>query len=103
MSMRTEVALSVGEYHAFEAAGRQFLYMVPSAAVFGLDETSAAVLERLDEKPMAASDLVDQLADRFARKPSTIASTSSCRYAPSARPTLHRSRWPGKCRRRRSR
>ncbi|HJO04454.1 MAG TPA: quinohemoprotein amine dehydrogenase maturation protein [Acidobacteriota bacterium] len=66
MSVRSEVALSIGEYHAFEAAGRQYLYMVPSAAVFGLDETAAAVIEHLDGQPMAASELVEQLADRYA-------------------------------------
>ena len=26
------------EFHSFEAAGRRYLYLVPSAAVFALDE-----------------------------------------------------------------
>ena len=47
MSARTQVRLATREYHPFEAAGRQFLYMAPSAAVFGIDETSAAVLDAL--------------------------------------------------------
>ena len=36
------------EAHAFEAAGQRFLYLVPSAAVFALDDCSQAVLDRLD-------------------------------------------------------
>ena len=30
------------EFHSFEAAGQRFLYLVPSAAVFALDDCSAA-------------------------------------------------------------
>ena len=30
--------LGLGEFHAFGAAGQRFLYLVPSAAVFALDE-----------------------------------------------------------------
>jgi uncharacterized protein len=33
-------------YHRFQAAGRDFLYLVPSAAVFELDEEAAAALDR---------------------------------------------------------
>jgi uncharacterized protein len=43
MSARYEL----GEFHRFEAAGRLFLYLVPSAAVFGADEVAVAILERV--------------------------------------------------------
>ena len=59
----TEIAL--GECHPFEAAGRRFLYLVPSAAVFALDETSAAVVDALSAGRLAPPDLFARLAGRF--------------------------------------
>ena len=32
------------EHHRFEAAGKPFVYLVPSAAIFALDEAADAVL-----------------------------------------------------------
>ena len=58
-------AIALGECHPFEAAGRQFLYLVPSAAVFALDDTSAAVVETLRGGQLAAPDLYARLAPRF--------------------------------------
>jgi len=43
------VFLAQREFHPFEAGGETFLYLVPSAAVFHLDETSLAVLTILVE------------------------------------------------------
>ena len=57
--------IALGECHPFEAAGRQFLYLVPSAAVFALDDTSAAVVEALRGGHLAAPDLYSRLAHRF--------------------------------------
>ena len=57
--------IALGECHPFEAAGRQFLYLVPSAAVFALDEASAAVVETLRGGHLAAPDLYSRLAPRF--------------------------------------
>jgi uncharacterized protein len=37
----------LGEFHQFEAAGRQFLYLVPAGAVFELDDAVAAVIEKM--------------------------------------------------------
>jgi uncharacterized protein len=42
------MAIAPREYHPFRAAGREFLYLVPSAAVFALDEPASAVLEIVD-------------------------------------------------------
>jgi uncharacterized protein len=53
------------EFHSFEAAGRRYLYLVPSAAVFALDDCSAAVIESLAEGPKAAGEVADALAGRF--------------------------------------
>lgn len=53
------------DFHRFEAAGRDFVYLVPSAAVFMLDDASSAVLRELDGRPLAKSELSARLADRF--------------------------------------
>src|SRR5438046_8595306 len=57
--------LSRREFHLFQAAGRDFLYLVPSAAIFALDTPSAAVLRVLGEAPRSEDDVVAALADRF--------------------------------------
>jgi uncharacterized protein len=53
------------EFHEFEAAGRQFLYLVPSAAVFELDATCGAVLHNLRENGATEESVVAALSDRF--------------------------------------
>lgn len=57
--------LALGEFHPFEAAGARFLYLVPSAAVFRLDEPSAAVIDALGEAPRSAGELASLLAPRY--------------------------------------
>ena len=39
----------LGEFHAFEGGGREFIYLVPSAGIFELDPPSSAVLDRLSQ------------------------------------------------------
>jgi uncharacterized protein len=57
--------LGLREFHRFEAAGQPFVYLVPSAAVFALDEVSDAVLgllrdgDRRHEEVMAAMSRFD--------------------------------------------
>jgi uncharacterized protein len=53
------------EFHEFAAGGHRFLYLVPSAAVFAVDDCSAAVLDALAEGPRTAGDLARVLATRF--------------------------------------
>ena len=53
--------LALAEFHPFEAAGRRYVYLVPSAAVFGLDEASGAVLDTLAELPRSASEVATAL------------------------------------------
>jgi uncharacterized protein len=64
------IRLTTREFHLFHAAGRDFLYLVPSAAVFALDEASAAVLRVVAESRPPEDGVVAALAERF--DPSTI-------------------------------
>lgn len=57
--------LGVGEFHTFEASGQRFAYMVPSAAVFAMDDCSVAVVELLKTRPHAPEELLAALAPRF--------------------------------------
>jgi uncharacterized protein len=57
--------LALREFHSFQAAGKDFVYLVPSAAVFELDDSSAAVINRLRVRDMSRDDLVRQLYELF--------------------------------------
>ena len=54
-----------GEYHAFEADGAPYVYLVPSAAVFRLDDASMAVLDALGDHDVEPNELVRGLSGRF--------------------------------------
>src|SRR5262245_11059788 len=43
--------------HRFQSAGEQFVYLVPSAAVFRLDAPSVAVLDALKSGPVESAQL----------------------------------------------
>jgi uncharacterized protein len=58
-------ALALREFHRFRGRDADFLYLVPSAGVFALDEPSKAVLDLLSTRPCDADAVVDELADRF--------------------------------------
>ena len=51
--------------HRFRALGGSFAYLVPSAAVFGLDETAEAILDTLDGRTLTVQDIHQELAGRF--------------------------------------
>ena len=53
------------EFHSFTSAGKPFAYLVPSAAVFELDDASAAILALLENGPIAPAELIGQLTPRF--------------------------------------
>jgi uncharacterized protein len=55
-------ALHAREHHRFEAAGKPFVYLVASAAVFALDETAAAIMGTLDHRPQTRTELLTTLA-----------------------------------------
>jgi uncharacterized protein len=63
-------SLESREHHRFHAGGAEFVYLVPSAAVFQLDEPSCAVLNLLKDGPRSADSILEQLAGRF--RPSEI-------------------------------
>ena len=57
--------LAQREFHPFEAGGETFVYLVPSAAVFHLDDPSRAVLQALDQGPADEHGLVASLEGPF--------------------------------------
>lgn len=57
--------LSLREFHRFEAAGEEFVYLVPSAAVFELDDAANAILRALAERPLPEADLIARLSATF--------------------------------------
>src|SRR5260370_40155626 len=57
--------LALREFHSFQAGGKAFVYLVPRAAVFELDNASSAVIHRLRERSMTRSDLARQLSALF--------------------------------------
>jgi uncharacterized protein len=61
-------AVAAREMHRFRAAGRDFAYLVPSAAVFALDETAGAILDRLDGRCLSPERLLEELAGRFSEQ-----------------------------------
>src|SRR5262249_17264712 len=47
----------LGEFHQFEGGGRKYLYLVPSAGIFELDDACAAVIDRLRQAEGAPGEL----------------------------------------------
>ncbi|HSH74945.1 MAG TPA: quinohemoprotein amine dehydrogenase maturation protein [Longimicrobiales bacterium] len=56
--------LRLREFHPFEAFGARFLYMVPSAGIFRLDEVGGAILDALACGPRGMDDVVEELSGR---------------------------------------
>ena len=54
-----------GEYHRFAGDGAPYVYLVPSAAVFRLDDVSVSVLDALGERDYEPAELALALAPRF--------------------------------------
>src|SRR5205823_1331725 len=63
--MTTAPTLMLGEFHRFQAAREDFLYLVPSAALFRLDDQASAILNELSGGPLPGEELVAKLASRF--------------------------------------
>jgi uncharacterized protein len=57
--------LARGEFHEFRGAEADYLYLVPSAGVVKLDDTTRAVLDALGDNEIAARDLATQVASFF--------------------------------------
>ena len=56
-------AWAAREHHRFEAAGKPFVYLVPSAAIFELDEAADAVLRTVTQHPRTRDELTSALGD----------------------------------------
>lgn len=59
------IALVPREFHLFTAAGKSFLYLVPSAAIFALDDATSAVLRAVGDRRQPEAGIVSALAGRF--------------------------------------
>jgi len=59
------MTLAPREFHLFQAAGRDFLYLVPSAAVFALDAATSAVVRVVTERPRPVEAVLAAVVDRF--------------------------------------
>ena len=57
--------LALREFHAFEAHGARFLYMVPSAGIFRMDGPSVAILDALQLGPQGAESLIEELSSDY--------------------------------------
>src|SRR5947209_1693124 len=57
--------LTLREQHRFQSAGQDFVYLVPSAGVFRLDATAAAILTKLADRPMPQAEVVRELSPLF--------------------------------------
>src|SRR5262245_58878019 len=53
-----------GEYHAFAGGGQNYLYLVPSAAIFALEDLSRAVLDLLDHRELTREQIITELMSR---------------------------------------
>ncbi len=53
-----------GEFHAFEGGGQNYLYLVPSAAIFALEDLSGAVLEMLKGRELTREQIIGELLAR---------------------------------------
>ena len=56
--------LALREFHSFDASGERFLYLVPSAGIFQVDEPSGAILDLLAYGPRSPGEIVNELSDR---------------------------------------
>ena len=50
-----------GEFHAFEGGGQNYLYLVPSAAIFALEDLSSAVLDLLKGRELERDEIIGEL------------------------------------------
>jgi uncharacterized protein len=54
---------SLGEFHRFEGAGQEFLYLVPSGGIVALDGMTSEILQQLEQTPLSGEDLIGRLSN----------------------------------------
>jgi uncharacterized protein len=64
-TLAADPVLTLREFHPFEAFDARFLYMVPSAGIFRMDEAACALLDLLAEGERTTSDVLDALSPHF--------------------------------------
>src|SRR5437016_5527030 len=64
MDAVASAAYRPAEHHAFQTAGQDFLYLVPSGAVFGLSGLAKEIFELLLKERLPREELVSILAGR---------------------------------------
>jgi uncharacterized protein len=57
------IAFTAREHHRFEAAGKPFVYLVPSAAIFELDPAADAVLRNVAAQPRTRDELIGAIPE----------------------------------------
>jgi uncharacterized protein len=62
------IQLGAREHHRFEAAGKPFVYLVPSAAIFALDGPADDILRQLTERPRTRGEPVAALSARHTQE-----------------------------------
>jgi uncharacterized protein len=53
---------SLGEFHRFEGAGQEFLYLVRSGGIVALDGMTSEILQQLEQTPLSGEDLIGRLS-----------------------------------------
>ena len=61
MTVTEAVTYRLGEFHAFSAGSRRFLYLVPSGAIFELDTAAAAIVDRVGQNELSCDELLPEL------------------------------------------
>jgi uncharacterized protein len=51
-----------GEFHRFNGGGHEYLYLVPSGAIFALDDLTSAIMRELGENELTLEELLSRLA-----------------------------------------
>src|SRR5262245_59620410 len=59
--MTTANKYRLGEFHSFSGGGQDYLYLVPSGAIFALDNLSSAIINRLTEGECGKEELASSL------------------------------------------
>src|SRR5580698_7838610 len=52
---------SLGEFHKFQGAGQDFLYLVPSGGIVALEGITSEILQTLEQVPLSRDELVTRL------------------------------------------
>jgi len=58
------IVCRLGEFHAFEAGEKRFLYLVPAGAIFEVDREAGMVIDRVADGGLAIGELASDLVQR---------------------------------------